>query len=178
VTASGSGNGPHLTPGSPPSEGGDRMPARQPVSADDYVAIQRLMSRASDAVTRRDMTQFGSCWTEEAAWHLGSIRPPMIGRATILEDFPRILASLEAAVQTVDNGDAWYVDGTTDVAESRFYITELIRRSTGASDLLRAFYADRLVRAPDGWLFAERHLHPLYAGPADLSGSFVSRSTS
>ncbi|MEU1956691.1 hypothetical protein [Nocardia rhamnosiphila] len=76
----------------------------------------------------------------------------------------------------MDNGDAWYATEGTAVAHSRFYITELVRRRTGESMLLRFFYTDRLVRTGAGWLFAERVLNPLHVGPYDLSGPFHSSS--
>lgn len=150
------------------------MTAPQPVSADDYLAIQRFVGGAADAVTRRDLDKFARCWAEDGVWHIGLHRGSLAGRATILEGMREIMGDIEAIVQTVENGDAWYADGDTSVAHSRFYITELVRRRTGETMLLRFFYADRLIRQGDGWLFGERVLNPLYVGPYDLSGPFQS----
>ncbi|WP_280216719.1 YybH family protein [Nocardia neocaledoniensis] len=149
----------------------------QPVSTDDYIAIQRLMGRAADAVTRGDLDQFIGCWTEDAVWTIGLTRGSLAGRSTILKNFQHIRDDLDAIVQTVDNGDAWYDGKGAEVAHARFYVTELIRRRTGENLLLRFFYTDRLVRADGGWLFAERVLNPLYVGPYDLSGPFHSSSS-
>lgn len=146
------------------------------VTVEDYVAIQRLLARSADAVTRRDVDLFLGCWVEEGVWHIGLTRGSLNGRSEIAAAFPDILAGIEAMVQTVDNGDAWYESGSIDVARSRFYLTELVRRRSGETTLLRFFYADRLVRTADGWRYAERTLNPIYVGPYDLSGPFQSSS--
>jgi uncharacterized protein (TIGR02246 family) len=153
------------------------MPDPRPVNADDYLAIQRLIGRAADAVTRRDLEQFISCWTEDAVWAVGLSRGTLTGRDTILESMRTILKDIDAIIQTVDNGEAWYDEGGPDVAHARFYITELVRRPTGENLLLRFFYTDRVLRTDKGWLFAARQLNPLYVGPYDLSGPFQSSAT-
>ncbi|MEU1956047.1 nuclear transport factor 2 family protein [Nocardia rhamnosiphila] len=150
------------------------MKSHSPVSADDYLAIQRFLGGAADAVTRRDFDKFASCWAQDGVWNVGLNRGSFEGRASIVENMRTIMAGIEAIVQTVENGDAWYAEGGTDVVHSRFYVTELVRRPSGETMLLRFFYADRLVRDGVGWLFSERVLNPLYVGPYDLSGPFQS----
>lgn len=150
------------------------MKSQTPVSAVDYLAIQRFLGGSSDAVTRRDFEKFAACWAVDGVWNIGLNRELLEGRDTIVENIRTIMDGIDAMVQTIENGDAWYADGDTDVAHARFYFTELVRRPTGESTLLRFFYADRLVRNGDGWLFSERVLNPIYVGPYDLSGPFQS----
>lgn len=150
------------------------MNSQTPVNVDDYLAIQRFLGGAADAVTRRDLDKFAACWAPDGVWNVGLHRGSFEGRDTIIENMRTIMDSIEAIVQTVENGDAWYAEGGADVVNSRFYITELVRRPSGESMLLRFFYADRLVRDGDSWLFSERVLNPLYVGPYDLSGPFQS----
>lgn len=148
------------------------MSTLAPVSPNDYVAVQRFIGGSADAVTRRDLDKFASCWAEDGVWNVGLNRGSFVGRDSIIANMRTIMASIEAIVQTVENGEAWYADADEDVVIARFYITELVRRPTGETMLLRFFYADRLVREGGGWLFAERVLNPLYVGPYDLSGPF------
>lgn len=150
------------------------MKSQTPVSSDDYMAIQRFVGGAADAVTRRDLEKFATYWADDAVWNIGLQRGKIEGRGTIIESMRVIMDSIEAIVQTVENGDAWYADDDRDVVHSRFYVTELVRRPSGETMLLRFFYADRIVRTDGGWLFSERVLNPLYVGPYDLSGPFQS----
>lgn len=150
------------------------MKPQIPVSSGDYLAIQRFVGGAADAVTRRDLDKFATFWTDDGVWNIGLQRGRIEGRAAIVDGLRGIMEGIEAIVQTVENGEAWYANGDKDVVHSRFYVTELVRRATGESLLLRFFYADRIVRTEGGWLFSERVLNPLYVGPYDLSGPFQS----
>lgn len=150
------------------------MNPQTPVNDRDYLAIQRFLSGSADAVTRRDFDKFATCWADDGVWNIGLSRGLLKGRDAIVTSIRTIMNDVEAMVQTIENGDAWYAEGETDIVYSRFYVTELVRRPSGESLLLRFFYADRLVRNGDSWLFSERVLNPLYVGPYDLSGTFQS----
>jgi hypothetical protein len=145
----------------------------EPVSTDDFIAIQRLVHRYADAVVHRDAEQWGSCWASDAEWDLGRGRR-VVGHAAIVDLWTKAMAGMHAVVQTVDNGDAWHeTSGDNDTASGRWYITETFRRATGENAMLRAHYADSYVRAGKGFLFTNRVLAPHYMGPPDLSAPFL-----
>ena len=152
--------------------------ASSPVGTDDYVAIQRLVHRYADAVVHRDVTQWGSCWAPDAEWDLGGGRR-VSGVEAIVEMWTTAMARMEAVVQTVDNGDAWYASaGDNDAAAGRWYITESFRRAStesgpGQSGILRAHYDDTYARDGRGWRFRSRVLKVHYSGAPDLSAPFL-----
>jgi len=142
-----------------------------PVSTDDHLAIQRLVHRYADAVVHRDPVQWGSCWAADAAWVLGPGRTAN-GVDEIVAMWKAAMSGIDAVVQTVDNGDAWYTSADRSTAAGRWYITETFRRPT-SSGILRAHYDDSYVQRDGGWRFANRALQIHYHGPADLSGTFM-----
>lgn len=147
------------------------------MGTDDYVAIQRLVHRYADAVVHRDPDQWGSCWAIDAEWDLGGGRK-VIGHDAIVELWRSAMGTMQAVVQTVENGDAWYTDEAgEDAAAGRWYITETFRRANGEPGILRAHYADAYVRSTSGWLFANRELRVHYIGPPDMSAPFLNTAT-
>ena len=152
-------------------------PTSSPVSTDDYIAIQRLVHRYADAVVHRDAEQWGSCWAPDAEWDLGGGRK-VSGIAAIVELWTTAMAGMEAVVQTVDNGDAWYTSvGSSHAAAGRWYITETYLRAgrdgaPATPGVLRAHYEDTYTRDGGGWRFRNRALRPHYNGPPDLTAPF------
>ncbi len=142
-----------------------------PVSVDDLIAIQRLVHRYADAVVHRDADQWGSCWALDAEWDLGRGRRVQ-GRTAIVELWLRAMGGMEAVVQNVVNGDAWYT-GSTDAAAGRWYINERYSRAGGDAGILLAHYDDAYVRTDDGWRFDNRVLRIHYTGPPDLTAEFT-----
>ena len=151
-------------------------PDRVPVETADFVALQRLVHRYADAVVHRDADQWGNCWADDAEWDLGGGRK-VTGATAIVDLWKRAMGGMEAVVQTVDNGDAWYLDETRARAGGRWYITETYRRAATADTparpgVLRAHYDDTYVSTATGWRFANRILVTHYTGPSDLSATF------
>ncbi|MGD9997867.1 MAG: nuclear transport factor 2 family protein [Ilumatobacteraceae bacterium] len=148
------------------------------VSTDDFVAIQRLVHRYADAVVHRDAAQWGSCWAPDAQWDLGRGRK-VNGSTAIVELWTTAMAGMEAVVQTVDNGDAWYTSlGGSHAAAGRWYITETFLRAAQGDlpaqpGILRAHYDDSYVRDGNGWRFRNRVLQVHYQGPPDLTAPFL-----
>lgn len=131
--------------------------------------ISDLVYRYSDAVTRKDRTQWAATWAEDAWWDLGKGRLSR-GRDTIVEFWQKAVDGLTIVVQLVHNG-AVAIDGET--ASGRWYVSEHLERTTGATGLLLAWYDDTYVRVDGQWLFASRSLGSLYHGLPDLSGAFT-----
>ena len=131
--------------------------------------ISDLVYRYSDAVTRKDRTQWAATWAEDAWWDLGKGRLSR-GRDTIVEFWQKAVDGLTIVVQLVHNG-AVAIDGET--ASGRWYVSEHLERTTGATGLLLAWYDDTYVRVDGQWLFASRSLGSLYHGAPDFSGAFT-----
>jgi len=133
-------------------------------------SIEALVHRYSDAVVHSDREQWASTWAHDAVWDLGKGRR-VEGRDAILEMWITAMTRFDAVVQTVMNGtvDLDEVDG---VGTGRWYVHEVMKRSTGERNLMIGHYDDRYVRTEDGWRFAERSLVQHYSGLSDLSGQF------
>ena len=143
-----------------------------PVSAEDFVSIQRLVHRYSEAVVLRDGDQWGSCWAEDASWDLGRGRL-VSGRAAIVDLWTSAMAGMAAVVQMTHNGDVLVDPSGTDRALGRWFIDERYRRTNGDVGMLLAHYDDAYVRGDDQqWRFASRFLQVHYHGRPDLSDEF------
>ncbi len=143
-----------------------------PVSAEDFVAIQRLVHRYSEAVVLRDDQQWGSCWAENATWDLGRGRL-VHGKDAIVALWRSAMAGMAAVVQMAHNGDVRSDPEHADSALGRWFIDERYRRADGEPGMLLAHYDDAYVRGDDRqWRFANRMLRVHYHGAPDLSAEF------
>ena len=146
------------------------MSLHLPLATDDFVAVQRLVHRYSEAVVHRDAAQWSSCWAPDAEWDLGGGRK-VSGRDDIVALWTRAMGGFSAVVQMVHNGDAWRGDGD-GTASGRWFIDERFQRTDGETGMLLAHYDDRYERVGGEWLFSSRFLEVHYRGAADLSGRF------
>ncbi len=131
-------------------------------------AIADLVHRYSDAVTRRDLDQWASCWSTEGRWEISAERVATDPQAR-LELLQLAFDVLDAVVQLTVNGSV--VAGGPETASGRWYIVEHFRRA-GEAGMLIAHYDDRYVHVDGQWYFAARTLVPHYKGSPDLSGVF------
>lgn len=135
----------------------------------DRDEILALVHRYSDAVCRKDRTQWAATWADDALWDLGKGRLTK-GKTSIVEFWQAAVNSLNVVVQLVHNGTI-SIDGET--ATGRWYISEHMERSSGIVGMLLAWYDDTYIRVDGEWLFAGRILASLYHGPPDLSAGFT-----
>jgi hypothetical protein len=142
-----------------------------PVSTDDFRAIERLVHRYVDAVIHRDGVQWSSCWAQDATWDLGRGRL-VEGRDAISKLWYASMARMHAVYQAAHSGDAHYV-GSPDRAAGRWYINEWLRRADEVNAMMLAHYDDEYVRVDGEWLFARRFLQIHYSGAPDLSAEFT-----
>lgn len=131
--------------------------------------IEELVHRYADAVVRRDVDQWASCWAHDATWTLPGGRTAE-GRDAIVEVWRAAMARFAAVVQIVHNGTV-RLDG--ERGEGRWYISESFRRAHGGPGILLAAYDDVYVHVDRAWRFANRRLDVQYQGPPDLSAPFL-----
>jgi hypothetical protein len=148
----------------------------------DRLAIQDVINRYSDAVTRADYEQMATVFTADALWE-----SPLLGlrfesaRAFIdfqIEGSPR----LDVLIQTphcsvIDLVDAERATATTTIHE--------MIRGTAVDDSLgevRAamnvdqygIYFDDIVKADDVWKFSHRLFAPYLVAPGHVVGDVIS----
>ncbi|MFM7870892.1 MAG: nuclear transport factor 2 family protein [Actinomycetota bacterium] len=143
-----------------------------PVDPADFVGIQRLVNRYSDAVVHRNGEQWSSCWADDAVWDLGGGRL-VEGKEAIVKLWFAAMGGMAAVVQHTHNGDATYEGSGRDVAVGRWAISERFLTADGHRGLLLAHYDDAYRKADGAWLFTRRFLQVHYRGAPDLSGDFL-----
>ena len=136
-----------------------------------HSSIPDLIHDYADAVVCRDGERWSATWDEDGVWELGGGHE-ITGRAAIYDLWKNAMGSFQSVIQTVLNG-RHEIDEASGTARGRQYIQEHFERAPGEFGILVAYYEDAFVRRDDGWLFSRRKLVPLYQGPPDLSGSFL-----
>lgn len=127
--------------------------------------IRQLHARYGDAVWRKDIAAFGSCFTEDCEWRISG--RALKGRREIVDFmayvfplFRRILLTMRTPMVHQENG---YVGART-------YFTEQSVKASGEPLFAIGTYFDRCVQIKDRWLFNWRLFQSEYAGPPDMSG--------
>ncbi len=129
--------------------------------------IRTLVARYADAVIRRDASDWGETWAEDAVWKIMGME--VQGRAPIVALWQRLMAGIPSVVQ-IPNACILQIDGAR--ATGRWTITEYNKLANGTAMLMVGLYHDAYTRADGVWRFASRRFDALYAGPPDLSGAF------
>lgn len=117
----------------------------------DEQAIHALIGRYSDAVFRRDASDWGSCWAEDSAWHL--MGTTVNGRDAIVTMWTQAMAGF-AFVAFFSQVGHLAIEG--DTATGRVWTHEVLETADGTLSRPVGRYDDRYVRTADGWRFAER----------------------
>jgi uncharacterized protein (TIGR02246 family) len=132
-------------------------------------AVRQLHARYADAIWRKDYDAFGDCFTEDCEWitSMGGLR----GRAGIVDAIKgmmakskRILVSLRTPIIELKN------DGSVT---SRTYLTEQNILNDGTAFTPIGTYYEHIVNQGDRWRMKWRLSQAHYAGPPDMSGTFV-----
>jgi uncharacterized protein (TIGR02246 family) len=133
------------------------------MTADDILAIQRVVGDYADAVCRRDGEAFAATWAPDCRWELSGGRTSE-GREATVALWRSAIARYPWVAQVV-TGCLVDVDG--DTATAGTYILEMNHLLDGSGALHLGHYADRFRRLDGRWLFVERRLHLIYRGPLD-----------
>ena len=137
------------------------------MSVEQESAIRQLLARSSDCVWRKDIEQYGQCWSNTGEWRVLGLS--FHGRDAIKAGWWQFMDALKTAWQ-VSNNVALAIDG--EVAYGRIYLDETLLMPDGSVTLTRGVYHD-IYRIEEGcWVFSRRQIDFCYMGPPDMSGRF------
>ncbi len=122
----------------------------------DAAAIRALIDRYADAVFRRDATDWGDCWAEDAHWSL--MGTEVVGRAAIVGLWTQAMSSFKFVAFFAQPG-VITVDG--DRATGRVWTHEVLEAADGTVTRPIGRYNDAYLRTPGGWRFASRRYEML-----------------
>jgi ketosteroid isomerase-like protein len=139
-------------------------------AAGDRVAIQELVYRYSDAVTRGDWDAIAGLLTADAVWESPALRLHFEGPEPFLDFLRSTIAEDSVLIQTAHGS---VIDFTgPDAASATTTINELARTSTLNAELHGVFF-DELARSADGWKFTHKLFVPIYTEVGALTGALV-----
>jgi hypothetical protein len=131
--------------------------------------IRKLLAVSSDCVWRKDLDQYGLCWSINGEWRiLGSVTR---GREAIKTAWWRFMDPLRSAWQVAHN---LVLEIEDHEAQGRLFIEETLVLADGTVHLTRGIYHDTYVIEEDRWTFGKRHFDLVYIGPPAMSGRFFS----
>jgi hypothetical protein len=135
----------------------------------DEFAIQETINRYSEAASRADWEQVLSTYLPEGVWEIPALNAKFEGRRALREGLMQFAGPMDYIVQL--NAPA-LIRLHSDKATARSVIREC-GKFAGRDEALEVlgFYADDLVRTPDGWkfrrrLFELRGMHSFPLSPA------------
>jgi hypothetical protein len=136
----------------------------------DRVAIQELVYRYSDAVTRGDWDDIATVLTTDAVWESPALRLHFEGHEPFLDFLRSTITDDSVLIQTAHGT---VIDFTgPDSAGVRTTINEIVRTPTLNSELHGIFF-DEVERCADGWRFTHKLFVPLYTELGGLTGNLV-----
>ncbi|MBW8814320.1 MAG: nuclear transport factor 2 family protein [Caulobacterales bacterium] len=127
-------------------------------SIEDRLAIRERIEAYSDAVFRRDATDWIANWSDEAVWRLPGLE---------VSGKPQILAAWTQAMDGFDLAGFFATPGMIEVdgatARARVYTQEVLVGRDGKVLRIVGVYDDRLDKTGGAWLFTERSYTVLHA---------------
>jgi uncharacterized protein (TIGR02246 family) len=118
---------------------------------EDQIAIRNLHDTYADAVFRRDPTDWGALWTEDAQWDLMGTK--VDGREAIVTLWNGAMAGF-AFVGFFYQTGAIAIDG--DSGTGRVYTNEVLHHPDGRIARTVGQYDDHYVRRDGHWLYQRR----------------------
>jgi ketosteroid isomerase-like protein len=120
----------------------------------DEFSIQQTISRYAEGASRADWSQVLSTYLPDAVWEIPSFGAKFEGHKAIQDALHQFCDPMDYIVQI--NGPG-LIQIKGDTATTRSVIRECGKyagRNEGLEVL--GFYADKLLRTPDGWKFTPR----------------------
>ena len=149
----------------------------------DRLAIQDLLYRYSDAVTRADWDQWETVFTPDVLWESPALGLRYESRAQFLE----IMKGTAASGVLIQTASAPVIRLTgPDRAEATITVHELMRGTTDADSTLGpagtelnfeqyGVYFDDIARIGGEWKFTHRLFVPIYVNAGRLAGDVVTQ---
>jgi len=119
---------------------------------EDQIAIRALNDSYCDAVFRRDATDWGSNWAQDAHWHL--MGQQVEGRDAIVALWESAMTSFTFVGFFAQMGEL-SIDG--DQAQGTVYTHEILEDADGSISRPVGRYDDRYRRIDGRWRFQERN---------------------
>jgi ketosteroid isomerase-like protein len=138
------------------------------ISADDHIAIERLMYLYASCADRKDYAGFANVFCEDAAFDYSG---RIVSSLPAIQEMMLALEKYSCTLHQVHN-TLYEVDG--DKAEGETYcIASHLQEKDGRQMKIDMgiIYRDRLLRTPGGWRIANRHfgLQWSQTAPVDVS---------
>lgn len=116
--------------------------------------VQGTLNRYSEAASRADWDEVLSTYLPDGVWEIPVFNTKFEGRNGIREGLMRFAGPMDYIVQ-LNSPALITVDGENAAARS---VIRECGKYTGRDEALEVlgFYADTLVRMPEGWKFARR----------------------
>ena len=124
----------------------------------DEAAIRALTDHYADAVFRRDASDWGKCWAEDARWSL--MGTEVTGREAIVALWTQAMASFRFVAFFAQPG-VIAVDG--DSGTGRVWVHEVLEAADGTVTRPIGRYDDIYARTAEGWRFLARRYTMLRA---------------
>jgi ketosteroid isomerase-like protein len=116
--------------------------------------VQQTISRYAEGASRADWDQVLSTYMPNGIWEISSFGAKFEGHAAILAALHQFSDPMDYIVQL--NGPAlMQIEGDTATARSVIRECGKYAARNEALEVL-GFYADKLLRTPDGWKFTHR----------------------
>ncbi len=138
----------------------------------DRVAIQELVYRYSDSITRGDWEGTADTLTVDVVWEMPTLKLHFENSDAFLDYLRSTLATDSVLIQTAHGS---VIDFTgRDTATATTTINEIVRSPT-VNGVLHAVFFDELTRQGDGWRFCHRLCVPLYSEVGGVNGKQLAR---
>ena len=131
-------------------------------STDDKLALHELVMSYGDAVSRKDSSDWGNTWSEDAIWSVPNFPglEKVEGRKQIVEKWEEAMSNYKYIVFIALLGSL-VIDGNT--AKGTTYTIEVGTDNKDTKSQTHGQYLDEFIKIDDQWHFQKRTFSILHA---------------
>ncbi len=127
----------------------------------DRLAVQDVMIRYATSCDRRDMDEYGACFTEDAViTGFGGTGGDILGRQAWVDYVAKALTRFTGTQHLLGNQRVW-LDGDAAKLQTSVRATHFLVDRPGTSLTLFATYYDDLVKRNGVWEITNHRLEPI-----------------
>ena len=127
----------------------------------DRLAVQDVMIRYATSCDRRDMEEYGACFTEDAViTGFGGAGGDIHGRQAWVDFVAKALTRFSATQHFLGNQRVW-LDGDSAKLQTSVQATHFLADRPGTTLTLFATYHDDLVKRNGVWEITNHRLEPI-----------------